>query len=137
VAELDLRAIAFPTLDKGQIAALERCAGASLKRYRDGQKLFQGGNSAGQAVVYLAGLAREVLLLIRDDNLYKIVSSYLARRIEQTDNIEVLKNTEVRFATSPPITGCGGVVLGRASPKPFFRGPRKGECACVARNAIH
>jgi thioredoxin reductase (NADPH) len=54
------------------------------------------GNSAGQAVVYLAGLAHKVLLLIRDDNLYKTMSSYLARRIEQTDNVEVLKNTEVR-----------------------------------------
>ncbi|HZY87275.1 MAG TPA: NAD(P)/FAD-dependent oxidoreductase [Gemmataceae bacterium] len=55
-----------------------------------------GGNSAGQAVVYLAGLARTVLLLIRDDDLYKSMSSYLARRIERTANVEVHKNTEVR-----------------------------------------
>ncbi|WP_020465474.1 FAD-dependent oxidoreductase [Singulisphaera acidiphila] len=55
-----------------------------------------GGNSAGQAVVYLAGQARKVFLLIRGDNLYKNMSSYLARRIEQTDNVEVLCNTEVR-----------------------------------------
>jgi thioredoxin reductase (NADPH) len=55
-----------------------------------------GGNSAGQAVVYLAGLARKVVLVIRDDDLYKGMSSYLARRIEQTGNVEVLKNTEVR-----------------------------------------
>ena len=55
-----------------------------------------GGNSAGQAVVYLAGLARKVVLVIRDDDLYKSMSRYLARRIEQTDNVEVLRNMEVR-----------------------------------------
>ena len=55
-----------------------------------------GGNSAGQAAVFLAGQARKVYLLIRGDDLYKNMSSYLARRIEQTANIEVLRNTEVR-----------------------------------------
>jgi len=55
-----------------------------------------GGNSAGQAVVYLAGLARKVYLLIRDNDLNKSMSSYLVRRIEQTDNIEIHRNTEVR-----------------------------------------
>jgi thioredoxin reductase (NADPH) len=55
-----------------------------------------GGNSAGQAVVYLAGQARKVFLLIRGDDLYKNMSSYLVRRIEQTSNVEVLPNTLVR-----------------------------------------
>jgi thioredoxin reductase (NADPH) len=55
-----------------------------------------GGNSAGQAAVFLAGQARKVALLIRGDDLYKNMSSYLARRIEQTANIEVLRNTEVQ-----------------------------------------
>jgi thioredoxin reductase (NADPH) len=55
-----------------------------------------GGNSAGQAAVYLAQQARKVYLLIRGDDLYKSMSSYLARRIEQTPNIEVLYNTTVR-----------------------------------------
>ena len=35
-------------------------------------------------------------LVIRGDNLYKDMSSYLARRIEQTPNVQVLLNTEVR-----------------------------------------
>jgi thioredoxin reductase len=43
MAENDLHAVAFPTLDEAQIAAVGRCAGASLKRYRDGQTLFQVG----------------------------------------------------------------------------------------------
>jgi thioredoxin reductase (NADPH) len=55
-----------------------------------------GGNSAGQAAVFLSGIARKVYLLIRGDDLYKDMSSYLAQRVEQTPNIEVLLNTEVR-----------------------------------------
>ncbi|MGZ6033523.1 MAG: FAD-dependent oxidoreductase, partial [Isosphaeraceae bacterium] len=55
-----------------------------------------GGNSAGQAAVFLAGQVRKVYLVIRGDNLYKNMSSYLACRIEDTPNIEVLRNTEVR-----------------------------------------
>jgi thioredoxin reductase (NADPH) len=58
--------------------------------------LVGGGNSAGQAAVFLAGHAREVLLLIRGDDLYKNMSSYLARRIEQTANIELLCNATIR-----------------------------------------
>jgi thioredoxin reductase (NADPH) len=58
--------------------------------------LVGGGNSAGQAAVFLAGHAGRVLLLIRGDDLYKNMSSYLARRIEQTSNIELLCNTTVR-----------------------------------------
>jgi thioredoxin reductase (NADPH) len=55
-----------------------------------------GGNSAGQAAVFLAGHARQVLLLLRGDDLYKNMSSYLAKRIEQTANIEVLHTTTIR-----------------------------------------
>ena len=55
-----------------------------------------GGNSAGQAAVFLAGIAQKVYLVVRGGDLYKDMSAYLARRIEQTSNIEVLLNTEVR-----------------------------------------
>ena len=55
-----------------------------------------GGNSAGQAAVFLAGIARKVYVVIRGDDLYKDMSSYLAHRIEQNPNIEVLFNSEVR-----------------------------------------
>ena len=55
-----------------------------------------GGNSAGQAAVFLSGHARRVLILIRGDDLYKNMSSYLARRIEDTPNIELIRNTTVR-----------------------------------------
>ena len=55
-----------------------------------------GGNSAGQAAVFLAAHASRVLLLIRGNDLNKNMSSYLVRRIEQTRNIELLANTEIR-----------------------------------------
>jgi thioredoxin reductase (NADPH) len=55
-----------------------------------------GGNSAGQAAVFLAGQVRKVYLVIRGDDLNKDMSAYLVRRIEETPNIEVLRNTEVR-----------------------------------------
>ncbi len=67
---------------------LQVCRGADVV-------VVGGGNSAGQAVVFLAPYVRKVFLVIRGDDLYKSMSSYLARRIEQTENIEVLRNTTV------------------------------------------
>jgi thioredoxin reductase (NADPH) len=55
-----------------------------------------GGNSAGQAAVFLSGTARRVLLVVRGGDLGKSMSSYLVRRIEQIPNIEVLLNSEVK-----------------------------------------
>jgi thioredoxin reductase (NADPH) len=55
-----------------------------------------GGNSAGQAAVFLAGHASQVLIMIRGDDLNKNMSSYLVSRIEQTRNIELLTNTTIR-----------------------------------------
>jgi thioredoxin reductase (NADPH) len=55
-----------------------------------------GGNSAGQAAVFLSGHTRKVFVVIRGDDLYKNMSSYLARRVEQTPNIEVLRNTTIQ-----------------------------------------
>jgi thioredoxin reductase (NADPH) len=57
--------------------------------------LVGGGNSAGQAAVYLSQNVRKVLLLIRGDDLCKSMSSYLAHRIMNTPNIEILRCTEV------------------------------------------
>jgi thioredoxin reductase (NADPH) len=58
-----------------------------------------GGNSAGQAAVFLSGHASKVLLLIRGDDLNKNMSRYLVERIEQTPNIELLSNTTIRRVT--------------------------------------
>ena len=59
-----------------------------------------GGNSAGQAAVFLASrAARKVYVVIRRDSLNHSMSSYLAHRIEQTPNIEVLPETVVERMT--------------------------------------
>src|SRR5215510_13192575 len=54
-----------------------------------------GGNSAGQAAVYLARSANRVYLLVRAAGLNESMSRYLVRRIESTPNIELLTETEI------------------------------------------
>ena len=46
-----------------------------------------GGNSAGQAAVFLAGGCRHVHILVRSDGLADSMSRYLIRRIEESSNI--------------------------------------------------
>jgi thioredoxin reductase (NADPH) len=55
-----------------------------------------GGNSAGQAALFLAGRARKVYQLIRGADLSKGMSSYLVDRVADAENVELLANTEVR-----------------------------------------
>jgi thioredoxin reductase (NADPH) len=57
--------------------------------------LVGGGNSAGQAAVFLSGHARRVYMIIRGGGLGASMSRYLIERIEATPNIELLFNTEV------------------------------------------
>ena len=54
-----------------------------------------GGNSAGQAVMFLSEHTPRVLLLLRNGVLRKSMSSYLADRIEGAGNIEVLPDAEI------------------------------------------
>jgi thioredoxin reductase (NADPH) len=54
-----------------------------------------GGNSAGQAAVFMAEEARRIYVLIRGGDLARSMSRYLVARIENTHNIEVLTHTEV------------------------------------------
>jgi thioredoxin reductase (NADPH) len=54
-----------------------------------------GGNSAGQAAVFLAQTTKRVYMLVRSDGLAGTMSRYLIRRIEETPNIDVHTNTEV------------------------------------------
>jgi len=70
-------------------AEAQRCEGEEVA-------VIGGGNSAGQAALFLAGRARRVYLLIRGGDLGKGMSSYLVDRITNTRNIDLLANTEVR-----------------------------------------
>lgn len=57
--------------------------------------LVGGGNSAGQAAVFLSGHVRKVRMIIRGGGLAASMSRYLIERIEATPNIELVFNTEV------------------------------------------
>jgi len=54
-----------------------------------------GGNSAGQAAVFLAQTARKVNVLVRSRGLAESMSRYLIRRIEESPNIELRTCTEL------------------------------------------
>jgi thioredoxin reductase (NADPH) len=54
-----------------------------------------GGNSAGQATVFLARHAAQVQLIILHDDLNRDMSRYLVDQIERLPNVEVLRHTEV------------------------------------------
>ena len=54
-----------------------------------------GGNSAGQAAVYLSGKARKVYMLVRSGKLADTMSRYLIWRIEENPAIELHYNTEI------------------------------------------
>jgi thioredoxin reductase (NADPH) len=54
------------------------------------------GNSAGQAAMFLSDGAAKVLLVVRGNNIESKMSSYLSRRVQAQDNIEILYNTEIR-----------------------------------------
>jgi thioredoxin reductase (NADPH) len=53
------------------------------------------GNSAGQAAMNFAKIARSVTLLARGEGLAASMSTYLARRINDAPNVAVLTHTEV------------------------------------------
>lgn len=57
--------------------------------------LVGAGNSAGQAVVYLASQAAKVWMLVRKPNLESTMSRYLVERIRALPNVEVLTQTQL------------------------------------------
>jgi thioredoxin reductase (NADPH) len=57
--------------------------------------LVGGGNSAGQAAVYLASQSAKVWMLLRGADIGASMSRYLVDRIEGHANIEVLTHTQV------------------------------------------
>lgn len=54
-----------------------------------------GGNSAGQAAVFLASNCRHVHIMVRSDGLAETMSHYLIRRIEESPNITLHTRTQI------------------------------------------
>jgi thioredoxin reductase (NADPH) len=71
--------------------------------------LVGGGNSAGQAAVFLAGHARKVWMLVRGPALAASMSQYLIDRIASTPNIELRTRTEVTGVTGSIQSGLESV----------------------------
>src|SRR5215210_941572 len=84
-AELDRSNIYYAATE---VEALE-CQGKDIA-------VVGGGNSAGQAALFLAERAHQVFLLVRGGSLDEGMSRYLVDRIRQTSNIEVRIQTEIR-----------------------------------------
>lgn len=57
-----------------------------------------GGNSAGQAAMYLSNYARKVYIAIRKPDLSSSMSQYLIDQIDSTENIELLGETVITEA---------------------------------------
>jgi thioredoxin reductase (NADPH) len=67
-----------------------QCAGS-------GVIVVGGGNSAGQAAIYLAQQGSRVTICIRGEDLTKSMSRYLIERIDADARIEVQTSTQVRI----------------------------------------
>jgi len=94
---VDYRRLDVPRLGEFEGAGVYYAATEMEARLCRGEEVVVvgGGNSAGQAVVFLATLAREVHLVIRGDDLGKNMSRYLVDRIEGIANVTVHRNATV------------------------------------------
>jgi thioredoxin reductase (NADPH) len=91
------RRLALETLDEFECASVHYWASPFERRLCAGQEvaLVGAGNSAGQAVVYLAGQSAKVWMLVRGPSLEATMSRYLIDRIASLPNVEVLTHTEI------------------------------------------
>jgi thioredoxin reductase (NADPH) len=71
--------------------------------------LVGGGNSAGQAAVFLAAHAAKVCILVRGPGLAAGMSRYLIDRIEATPNIALLPHTELTALHGDATNGLTGM----------------------------
>jgi thioredoxin reductase (NADPH) len=71
--------------------------------------LLGGGNSAGQAAVFLAKHARRVRMMVRGSGLSSTMSRYLIDRIAALANITVIPETEIVGLVGSPDQGLEAV----------------------------
>jgi len=77
--------------------------------------LVGGGNSAGQAAVFLSAHASKVWMLVRGPGLASSMSQYLIDRIAATPNIEVLTCTQIAGLSGTPESGVESVTWRNAA----------------------
>jgi thioredoxin reductase (NADPH) len=76
---------------------------------REEVALVGGGNSAGQAAVFLAQHAAKVSILVRGPGLAATMSRYLIERIEASANIDLHTHTQLTRLHGEPAQGLTGV----------------------------
>jgi thioredoxin reductase (NADPH) len=91
------RRLEVENLDAFEATSVHYWASPLEARLCAGQEvvLVGAGNSAGQAVVYLAGKAAKVWVLVRGADLASSMSSYLVERIAGLANVEVVTQARV------------------------------------------
>jgi thioredoxin reductase (NADPH) len=91
------RRLGLPNEERFLGAGMYYGAGASEAALTKGEHVYivGGGNSAGQAAMHFAPVAKQVTMVVREDSLKSTVSQYLIDRIYATSNVEVLTRTEV------------------------------------------
>jgi thioredoxin reductase (NADPH) len=91
------RRLTVENLATFEAASVHYWASASEGKLVTGQEvaLIGGGNSAGQATVYLASYAAKVWLLVRGADLGASMSRYLVDRITGLANVEILTKTRI------------------------------------------
>ncbi len=94
---IEYRRLNLPNEDQFLKVGLFYGAGASEAPLCGGEHVFivGGGNSAGQAAMYLSRYAEKVTMLIRGDTLAATLSQYLVERITHQSNIEVIFQAQV------------------------------------------
>ena len=92
--------------------------------------LVGGGNSAGQAAVFLAQHATKVFILIRGPSLAASMSRYLIDRIDATANIELRPHTELTRLHGDPKEGLAAVSW-RDTRTGSKKGERSAACSCL------
>ena len=73
--------------------------------------LVGGGNSAGQAVVFLAPKVKRLHLVVRGEGLEASMSRYLIDRIAALPNVELHTHTEVMGLEGDEVSGLTGAVF--------------------------
>jgi thioredoxin reductase (NADPH) len=73
--------------------------------------LIGGGNSAGQAAVYLAPKVKQLHLVVRGEGLEASMSRYLIDRIKALPNVELHTRTEIVGLEGDQATGLTGAVF--------------------------
>ncbi|MEO8335786.1 MAG: FAD-dependent oxidoreductase [bacterium] len=93
----EYRKLALPDLSRFEGAGIYYGATFMEAQLCNGEEaiVVGGGNSAGQAAVFLAQSAKHVHMCIRSDGLVDTMSRYLIRRIEDSPKITLHRHTEL------------------------------------------